>query len=256
MRKLSLLLMIVVVAVSGIAVMRTPAVHAQGGALALNEWIEGTLTTDAFEHTYTISVAAGDIILIEMYPALGTYDLDPALKLSDSTGALLDENDDTVGSGSVIAFEAPADGDYTVLATRAFGVDGSSEGDYILRASQSTSLTVGSTTQTTIYSDDTLNYPSVSVLKPEADVTWAIALTQVPGPDLYANFVLQGGEDEFGFRTILFDLDSTAGLTSATFNVNLTGGQIYLLLVQKSFFSYGLETTEVPVTVSVGEAAQ
>ncbi len=256
MRKLPLLLIIVVIAVSGIAVMWTPMAHAQGGVLPLNEWVEGTLTADSYEHTYTVTLAAGDIVLIEMYAALGTYDADPALKLSDSSGALLVEDDDTVGLGAVIVFEAPADGDYTVLATRALGADGSSVGDYILRASQITPMTVGSTTQTTIYSDDTLNYPSVSVLKPDTDVTWAITLTQVPGPDLYANFILQGGEDEFGFQTTLFDLDSTAGLTSATLNVNLTGGQIYLLLVQKAFFSFGLETTEVPVTITIGEAAQ
>ncbi len=254
MRKLLLLVMIAVVVVSGMVAMHTPAAHAQGGALPLNEWVTGTLTADAFEVNYTISVAAGDIVLIEMYAALGTYDLDPALELSDSLGGLLDENDDTVGLGAVIIFEAPADGDYTILATRALGVDGSSEGDYILRASQITPLTPGSTVETIIYADDALNYPSVSVLRPEADGTWAINVSQVPGTDLYANFVLQGGEDEFGFQTTLFDLDSTAGLTSATLNVNLTGGQIYLLLVQKAFFSFGMDTTEVPVTVTVGEA--
>ena len=254
MRKLALLLMIVVVAVSGIAVMQTPVAHAQGGALPLNEWVEGALTADAFEVNYTITIAAGDVVLIEMYAALGTYDLDPALELSDSSGGLLDENDDTVGLGAVIVFEAPADGDYTVLATRALGEDGSSEGAYILRASQIAPLTAGATVETTIYADDALNYPSVSVLRPEADGAWAINVAQTPGTDLYANFILQGGEDDFGFQTTLFDLDSTAGLTSATLNVNLKGGTIYLLLIQKAFFSFGMETTEVPVTVTIGEA--
>ncbi|MBI5929405.1 MAG: hypothetical protein HY862_08860 [Chloroflexi bacterium] len=256
MRKVAVLLMVAIVAVSGIAVLRAPVAHAQGGALALNEWVEGTLTADAFETTYTISVTAGDVILIEMYAKLGTYDLDPALKLSDSLGEQLDENDDTIGLGAVIVFEVPADGDYTILATRALGADGSSEGDYILRASQITPLAVGSTVEATIYADDAQSYPSVSVLKPEADGTWAINIAQDPGSDLYANFVLQGGKDDFGSPITLFDLDNTVGIRSGTLNVDLKGGEIYLLLITKGFLSFGFETTEIPVTVTIGEAAQ
>jgi hypothetical protein len=255
MRKLISLLLAAIIVAGGVTVLSdSRAAHAQGGSLPLNEWVEGTLTSAEYEITYTFSAAAGELILIEMYDKAADYSVDPKLVLSDSSGTLLAEDDDTVGLGAVIVFDVPADGDYSLLATTALGAEGSDDGIYILRASQATPLTAGSTIETTIYSEEGQNVPVVSVIRPEADVTWAFTFTQEPS-DLYASLSLEAvPTDEFDFSNTVFGIDETSGLSGATLNAPLTGGETYLFVVQKAPFSFAFETTESTVTVTVAEA--
>lgn len=255
MRKLISLLLAAVIVAGGVTLLSdSRTAHAQGGVLPLNEWVEGSVSPDAYEITYTFSAAAGELILIEMYDKSDDFSVDPKLILSDSSGTVLVEDDDTVGLGAVIVFEVPANGDYSLLATTAFGADGTDDGPYILRASQTTPLTPGSTIETTIYSEDSENAPVISVIRPEADVTWAFSFTQEPS-DLYISLSLEAEPtDEFDFSNTVFELDETAGLSGATLNAPLTAGETYLFVVQKASFSFGFEATESTVTVTVAEA--
>jgi hypothetical protein len=257
MRKLmSLLLAAIIVAGGVMALSDSGAVHAQGGGttLPLNEWVEGSVSPTEFEIPYTFSATAGELILIEMYDNAADYSVDPKLILSDSSGTQLAEDDDTVGLGAVIVFEVPADGEYSLLATTAFGADGTDEGTYIIRASQVTPLEVGSTIETTIYAEDSENVPVVSVIRPEADVTLAFSFTQEPS-DLYVSLSLEAEPvDEFDFGNTVFELSETSGLSGATLNAPLTAGETYLFVVQKAPFSFSFDTTESTVSVTVSEA--
>jgi hypothetical protein len=190
-----------------------------------------------------------------MYPVTTTTYLDPALLLRGADGAVLAQNDDYVSLGAFIILELPADGEYSILATRSGGATGSSEGDYRLRVSEADLLEPGETVEVTIYSDAALNVPGVFVVRTEADATWAISFSQ-PGGDLYGSLEMNTWSPDSSYGDTIFELGNTAKVRTGTLNVDLTAGTFYVLQVQQAFFSYSFETAEAVISVTVAEAAQ
>src|SRR5690606_12894751 len=83
---------------------------------------------------------SGTVLDISLTTINGT--LDPLLRLMDSTGATLAENDDVSSNDKnslISAFTIPADGTYTIIVTR-FDEDlGLTSGEYRLTLSESDS---------------------------------------------------------------------------------------------------------------------
>lgn len=243
-----------------------------GGTLAPDQWTEGTLTLEDCVHTYTFQGTAGSLVTVEGFEPSGAYQLDPALVLADSTGSVLDSNDDFAGLSSLLVASLPADGEYQVLMmpsglytsqtsttdpistwTLACAPD-LAVGTYRLRLSTPSLLGPGQTVQAALDSDEELEAPSFFVMQPDTDVTWAFTFEQ-PGGELYAQLQIVSLDSDFFFGSeTVVDLSGTMGVRSATLNVDLTGGTTYLLQVQQSLFSFPFEALTADVTVTVSEA--
>src|SRR5574337_1217495 len=105
-----------------LSVLGISAVAAQDKTpIEFGQWVEGTLSDATYEAKYTFSGTKGQIILVEMIPKPGTYDLDPALVLRNSDGDIIGQNDDFSYPLSVVVAELASDDTFTVLATRSGG---------------------------------------------------------------------------------------------------------------------------------------
>ena len=238
--KMSVLLLILVFAMA-------PAVMAQGGgAITLDEWVEGTLTESDYEHVYTFEGTAGQFVMVEMNTINESWDLDPALVLRDPTGLVIASNDDFISLDSMIAISLPSDGEYTVLATRSGGATGSGGGDYQVRVSNVELLAPGVTVEATIYANYDKDVPTTYFLRPEVDGTWVVTFGQPEG-ELRASLSMVTLSDSYS----VFDLQDTSGVRSCTLNVDVVAGEVYTLTVQQSYWSYVYEDISIPVTVSI-----
>lgn len=217
--------------------------------IEFGQWVEGTLSNDTYETKYTFSGSKGQIILLEMIPKPGTYDLDPAVVLRNSDGDILGQNDDFSYPLSVVVATLPSDGDYTVLATRSGGKGGSSEGDFWLRASVVEPLSGGTKTDVTITSDSEKDTPTVFVLAPESDGAIKVGFSQQIG-DLYASLDIAEWVDD-SYPTSIMSLSDTSKVSAATFSVELEGGKLYVMTVKRAFGSFVFDTKDATVTITV-----
>lgn len=105
-----------------------------GGSLTLGQTIEGEITNAGFEAIYTFSGTAGMLINVRMERQSG--DLDTYVNLLAPDGNQLAFNDDSpeLGTrGSILTgITLPADGTYTLVATRYRQQQGSSSGRFSL----------------------------------------------------------------------------------------------------------------------------
>lgn len=247
MRKSTLLglLMLVLVAAFGVS-----AVAAQDTTpIELGTWVEGELTNATYEVKYSFEGKAGQIVLVEMLPKPGTYDLDPALILRDSDGDILGQDDDFSYPVSVVAAELGADENFVVLATRSGGSTGSTEGAYWIRVSVVEPLTAGSKVEATLTTDSENETPNLFVIRPEESGEVKIGFSQEPS-ELYASVELSQWISDT-YPTTVFSLDDTAKVTNASVSVELEAGQIYILNVSRSFGAFSFDDAELVVTVSI-----
>jgi hypothetical protein len=119
------------------------AVPGQVTTIAYGETITGTVERSIGFVRYTFEGQAGDIIDIQMKGTSGN--LDPLLILLNPQGTELTRNDDadstTTRDSLIQGFVIPADGTYTVVATRFGENEGVSEGTFELTLSLTLSAT-------------------------------------------------------------------------------------------------------------------
>jgi Bacterial pre-peptidase C-terminal domain len=120
----------------GVAEEETPIPEAEVISITYGESVSGTLSEDVTSQSYVFSGLEGDIVRINMSAAAGSS-VDTLLRLLDDNGEVLEENDDIVNGqnrNSLLQTELPADGEYTIQATRFSPTDGTpaTEGDYNL----------------------------------------------------------------------------------------------------------------------------
>ena len=106
-------------------------------AIEFDETIEGVIAGDAYQYLYEFTASAGERVDIKLTAREGT--LDPFLFLMDEEGTTIADNDDDLnntGRDSFLqGFEIPADGTYTIIATRFQRELGSTEGSFNLTLS-------------------------------------------------------------------------------------------------------------------------
>ncbi len=106
------------------------------GTLSYGDTVTGTITNDDPIHEWTFEGAAGDVIHIQMVATnLSDGGLDSYLLLLDAAGDVLAENDDASDltiNAAIEGFELPADGSYTIQATRFGFASGLVTGEYEL----------------------------------------------------------------------------------------------------------------------------
>lgn len=103
--------------------------------MAYGDTTNGVIDDEMVSQIITFNGAAGDIVRITMEASVGSS-LDCYLELQDGSGAVIDANDDInpgIIRDSQIMTELPADGEYTVIASRYVGEDADvTSGAYVL----------------------------------------------------------------------------------------------------------------------------
>jgi hypothetical protein len=104
----------------------SPSVVIDGDAIPITygATVRGRITEDQPEIRYVFQGQAGDIAEISMTAEQSSETLDTLLQLEDTDGNVIAENDDVeagVIRNSFISFRLPADGEYTIVATRFSG---------------------------------------------------------------------------------------------------------------------------------------
>ena len=99
-----------------------------------NSAANGSIGGEEFEQIYTFAGHGGDVVNIRMTKTSG--DLDSILILTDNLGNILTRNDDDRISGTIDSFISgyllPADGFYSIIATRYQTTTGESSGNFRL----------------------------------------------------------------------------------------------------------------------------
>lgn len=248
MRKMFLFVLVIFALLASLGL---SAVMAQEATpLPFGEYVEGELSSSTYEVFYSFEGSAGDVVSIEMFPKPGTYDLDPYIFLRDPSGQNIGENDDFGYPLSLVVAELPADGTYTILATRSGGSTGSSEGAYWIRVNQVELATPGSTYEATIQSDSEQDTPNLYFLRPAESGPVTIGFSQTVG-DLFASVQVVTMDEDFGFAETVAELGNTSKVSSASMTLELEGGKLYVIRVDRSFLSFVFEESEATVTITI-----
>lgn len=112
----------------------TPPAGGSGTVLTDGASVNGFIDNDNVEQRYSFFGNAGDVVTIEM-TAETDGNLDSYLVLLDPDGEELTVNDDasiTSVDSAIEAYTLPADGTYTIIATRYGQADGTSSGSFTL----------------------------------------------------------------------------------------------------------------------------
>jgi uncharacterized protein YdeI (BOF family) len=130
------------------ALLALPTLAQEAQPIAYNVEVSGEISEAAPEQRYTFSGSAGDVLVISMTATGGG--LDSYVSLRDAADVELAANDDSGGQRNSLLgpYQLPADGTYTVVATRCCGVPsgpGGTSGIYTLLISTEplTMLTLG-----------------------------------------------------------------------------------------------------------------
>jgi hypothetical protein len=243
-----MLVLLIAVSVAGV----TAAQDAT--ALKLGESVTGEISADSYEIPYTFEGKSGEVALIQMWEAPDASDyVDTYLILQGPDGKVFAENsnDPALYSNSVIAATLPADGKYTIIATRDGGRTGDSVGPYVLQANIVEPLKAGSKIDATIY-----GYDNKARNTPEQFVVQGSGATKISFSqeitDLFPDLKLYPWEDVDSYPTALFALTDTSKTTSAVVSVELEEGMFYILTVKDSFSSSVYDDREKKITITVG----
>lgn len=133
--------------------------HVVQAAPSAQEWLNygqatpGTISNEQFRQLHLFQGRAGQIISLSMRRT--SDDLDPYLVLVTEAGAVLATSDDhnTTRDASIPSIVLPADGVYTVIATRFGHEHGTTSGDYIVLLEN---LGTSGQTGTTVYYGDSI----------------------------------------------------------------------------------------------------
>jgi hypothetical protein len=250
MRKALLFMLVLVIAISVAGI----TVAQDATALKLGESVSGEITADSYEIPYTFAGKAGEVALIQMWEAPDATDyVDTYLILQGTDGKVFAENSNDPGlySNSVIAATLPADGTYTVIATRDGGRTGDSVGPYVLVANIVEPLKAGSKVDATIY-----GYDNKARSVPEQFVIQGSGATKISFSqeisDLFPDIKLYPWLDVDSYPVSLFALTDTSKTTSAVVSVELEEGTFYILTVKDSFSSSVYDDSEKKITLTVG----
>jgi hypothetical protein len=213
-----------------------------GGAISYGETISGEITNAAFEVPFTFTGAADDIVVIRMVPVELYGDLD------EPSVILLDSNNGVVGSvdrfGDVtFATVLPADGEYTILATRANGRAGDAVGEFKLTLLNPQVLNTGDSVSGTITSEET-NFYAVRGL-PRFTVNYELTGGDFH-PELTVNLIDRNSLDE---QAVLFGAQMVAG--SVTIVADPTLGDVYIIKLAEALFDFNFNTVSADYTLTV-----
>lgn len=234
-------LLVVVVLLVGL--LSVGLVNAQD-AVAFGDVIEAEMTASDYEFEYTFEGAAGDVVIFDLQPVDPFGDLDePVLVLTNEDGVVASTVDAFNYGEATLVAQLPADGEYTLLATRDGGVAGDSVGEFTLEFVLAEVLETGAVVEGTATSDVRPNYYVVT-----AASDWAIS------------YVKQGGVLPAQVAVNVIDEDAGSLEPVATlFGPELTDGlfgvfpaeELYIVTVSEPdfYFAFDEETADYELEV-------
>jgi hypothetical protein len=222
--------------------------------IAYGDEIEGEITADQFELDYVFMGNEGDLVMIQMLPTSNTSQLDPKLQLKSDTGEILVENDDFIYPSAVLITSLPAEGEYTITATRFDGQDGDTEGGYTLRLTLVEPLTLGETIDTQILADSESSFvPELIVLHPEDDLNVRVSMEVAEG-DIFAALVIMTPDIEsYTGYTTLVNFDPNVPIYNLSLELELNSGQIYVIYTETAFASFSPDAAPLDVSFTFEE---
>ncbi len=233
--KFVIALMLFVMAISG-------TVSAQEKMpLAFGEWVSGEITNDHYETKYTFSGKKDQLVTADMVADPDANSLDAFLVLRTSDGDILGQNDNVLNGGSLVVARLPADGDYTVLATRYNGKDGDTEGKYWIRLDEVQPLTVGMKTTVSFTTDDEKRFPTFYVLTPENNESLKFGFNEASA-SRYPQIGLFKWVDN-NYPEILMWAEYTSNVSNLAFSANLEADTFYVLMLDPVPVFYGNQDT-------------
>jgi hypothetical protein len=156
-------------------IIASTAVQAQEGAtIAYGDVVRGQITNRRFEVVYNFEGNARDVVIIEMKAVDVRGKLtNPALLLLNASGdTIADTSRNIVFLNTTLAIQLPRDGAYTVIATRAQGRTGKSEGEFTLELIKPDTLAPGSSVSDRISNRSRSNYYVVQHDGSDLDLTY------------------------------------------------------------------------------------
>lgn len=226
-----------------VALMSVGLVNAQE-AVAFGDIVEAEMTASDYEFEFTIEGAAGDVVIFDLQPVDPFGDLDePVLVLTNDDGVVASTvNAFNFGEATLVA-ELPADGAYTLLATREGGVAGDSVGEFTLEFILAEVLESGAAVDGSTASDTRANYYVVS-----AASEWAISYIKQDG-DLPAQVSVNVIDEEAG------DIEAVATLFGAEVSEGLFGifpaESLYIVTVSEPDFYFAFDEETADYTLEV-----
>jgi hypothetical protein len=226
-------LLLVVTLVVSVLVVALP-VRAQDSTAQIeyNQTVEGEITAEAFEVAYTFTGKAGDVIVIYMVPTEDFSSLyDPTLVLKDAAGNILAQPDSHY-SNALVAAALPADGEYTAVATRRDGADGTSTGKFALTVVQAQTITPGTPIQGSVTDALPVFYTFAS------KAPFVLTYERPAGtfyPEMVVSVISEGDLGNVGYIGGLYLKQSTLGI-SLPDDSRIEGP--FIVAVQKASWDY------------------
>ncbi len=184
----------------------TEAGTSDGGApvpLAYGQQVEGIVTDERPGAYYVFQAAANDQVVIHMAAQDG--DLDSFLYLYGPNGEIVGQDDDSGGSlDAELAVVIPAEGNYTILATRFGRQNGSSMGSYLLSLTSPSHAGSPSILEQSVQGEDALPPNFVGLTRIAYGDTVAGTLTN---EDYFRTYIFQGRADD----RLVITLDQVSG---------------------------------------------
>lgn len=239
------LLSLALALIAAVLVVPGGTTHAQGGELEYGVTVQGELTAEAFEVTYTFSGTAGDIVVAEMGRLDFDSDIDePAVQILDANGALLGLSEGFGTTRTVVIL--PADGVYTVVATRTDGIGGESVGPYLLTLYRAPVLQPGESFSDTttsaevdFYAINTAGLVNLNFNITGGDFRPAVTVSAIDSGEITDVFEVYGER-----------------LQGGTFTLQVFSGETLVVAVEEALFDFNFEpvTAEYSIGITASDA--
>jgi len=223
----------------------TAAAQSTPTPIAYGESVQGAISNESFEKAYSFEGAQGDVVIIEMKAVEVFGDLSqPEVLLLDATNNLLGASD-TYGDVTFAA-KLPADGSYTILATREDGRSGDSVGEFILSLSKPDVLSLDTPTNGTIDSESTAFY----VYESANSFTLSYERSGDFSPEVAINIIGQDGDlESIGSLTGNQVRSGVLGIESASNSITST----YVITLEEALFDFNFDLVSADYTLTITE---
>ncbi|MBI1278928.1 MAG: hypothetical protein GC179_12440 [Anaerolineaceae bacterium] len=209
-------------------------VEAKTISIAYGDLVEGEITADQTEVEYSLTVAKGDVVVLDMRRSKDSELYSTAVIVQDEEGnEVVNTTEDTSANNTVAGFIAESDGDYTVIATR--NKYSQTFGEFQLRPTSVKLLESGDSVKGLVNNKT-------------ADVYYALPADT----DVKISYTQTAGDYYLYFRIMVLD-SQTSGTISAsstaihgiTWTVGMTTESKYLTLVSVGGNQYDLQHDDI-----------
>jgi len=203
-------------------------------SIAYGDVVEGELTAKVKKIDYTLTVAKGDIVVLDMRRGKDSELYSTAIIVNDPDGnEVVNTTEDTSANNTVAGFTADSDGDYTVTATRNNYSD--TTGTFELRPTAAKLLQSGDSVKGLVTNDT-------------ADVYYALPADT----DVKISYAQTTGDYFLYFRIVVLDSKTSASLSASStaikgiiWTVGLKTEADYMTLVSVGGNEYDLQHDDI-----------